>query len=78
MAAPRVYAGRRGRVAQDPAGGLSVFSVDLSLALINFCFKLAFFRAHFATAFHHHHFFFKGVKLEFTYYKILKKIGNNF
>jgi len=32
----------------------------------------------YATAFHHHHFFFKGVKLEFTYYKILKKIGNNF
>ena len=30
----------------------------------------------YATSFHHHHFFWSGVKLEFTYYKIFKKISN--
>ena len=30
----------------------------------------------YATSFHHHHFFFEGVKLEFTYLKIYKKIEN--
>ena len=32
----------------------------------------------YATFFHHHHFFFKDVKLEFTYFKIFKKINSNF
>ena len=32
----------------------------------------------YGTSFHHHHFFFQGVKLEFTYYKIFKKIKHNF
>ena len=32
----------------------------------------------YATSFHHHHFFFQGVKLEFTYYKIYKKIRGIF
>ena len=32
----------------------------------------------YATALHHHHFFFKGVKLKFTYYKVVKKIINNY
>jgi len=30
----------------------------------------------YATSFHHPHFFWKGVKFEFTYYKIFKKISN--
>ena len=30
----------------------------------------------YATSFHHHHFYFEGVKLEFTYLKIYKKIEN--
>tara|TARA_B100001167_G_C16649932_1_gene248111 strand:- start:243 stop:437 length:195 start_codon:yes stop_codon:yes gene_type:complete len=32
----------------------------------------------YGTSFHHHHFFFQGVKLEFTYYKIFKKIERYF
>ena len=32
----------------------------------------------YATTLHHHHFFFKGVELEFTYYKIYKKIKDSF
>ena len=32
----------------------------------------------YATLFHHHHFFFEGVKLEFTYYKVLTKLKNIF
>jgi len=30
----------------------------------------------YATSFHHPHFFLKGVRLEFTYYKMLNKINN--
>jgi hypothetical protein len=32
----------------------------------------------YSTMFHHHHFFWKGVKLKFTYYKVFKNITNNY
>ena len=32
----------------------------------------------YATSVHHHHFFLKGVRLEFTYYKVAKKLINNY
>ena len=32
----------------------------------------------YSTMFHHHHFFWKGVKLKFTYYKVFKKLTNNY
>ena len=32
----------------------------------------------YSTMFHHHHFFWKGVELKFTYYKVFKKITNNY
>lgn len=41
---------------------------------INYIFAI--FLIIYPTFLHHHHFFFKGVRLEFTYYKIIKKLIN--
>ena len=47
-------------------------SYFLGKKMKKYFFILLFF---YATSFHHPHFFLKGVKLEFTYYKVLKKIN---